>query len=76
MHLREYMPCTQDQVWHKAAVQLTPSPKHLVHTEACGHSDGNGRELKQWEELQREREVFPAPCSGLDLSLSLGMKKT
>lgn len=73
VHLRECMPCIQDQVWHKAVVQLTPSPKHHVHTEACGHSDGTGRELKQWEELQGE--VFPAPYSGMDLSLSLGMKK-
>ena len=46
--------------------------------EAGGHSDETGRELKQWEELRGgglgEKQVFPAPHSGMDLSFSLDMK--
>ena len=74
MHLRECMPCIQDQVWRKVGAQLTPSPKRHAYTGADGHSDGTGRELKQREELGG-RGAFPAPYSGMDLSLSLGMKK-
>lgn len=78
MHLKECMPCIQDQVWPKVGTQLTPSPKRHAYTGADGHSDGTGRELKQREDLGGGGGgggAFPAPYSGMDLSLSLGMKK-